>query len=650
LSLSHPFRRWLCVAALAALAALSGITTAQAAPIPFADRNVQLTAREQPVAQFLADLFGLVDLPVAVSERVRGAVNGNFDGSAERVWQQIARSFNLVAYYDGSVVHIAAPGELATRTLPVEPEIASRVRRAAQELNMLDGRHTLRSTSAGTLVASGTRRFIEQVEELARSQTAAVAARPPQGFEVHFLRYAWAHDVSIGFGGRQVVVPGVASIVRALMTSEPRSAIAVSPTEQRIGSTVPKLKGQGLGAQSRADGASGDTVAALLAAYGGGQENKATPAVGTVPAAGGAGASGPALVLVEPGQARVEADTRLNAVIVRDAPERLAQYRQLISALDVEPQALEIEARIIDLDTERLRELGINWRANHSRSSWLFGSGNSGDLLLNPGNTPPESITPSGRGAFLSAVLGGMNELALRINALQEQGAAKVVSSPQVLTLSNVEAVFDTSRTFYVRVAGRDEVDLFSVSAGTTLRVTPHVFRDNGQVRIKLLVAIDDGSLSQQAVDAIPIVERATINTQALIFEGESLLVGGLTRESTSDGVTKVPFLGDIPFIGALFRSSSQANRRTERLFLIAPRLIPARRLSQGSVAPAPGETGVASTPATAGPTAPPPPPASSPAATALPAPTAAQPAAPAPNTPRIPGPSEYDQPPVPTR
>jgi type III secretion protein C len=92
--------------------------TALAAPIPFAERNVQLTAREQPVALFLSDLFGLVDLPVSVSERVRGAVNGNFEGNAERVWMQIARSFNLVAYYDGSVVHIASPGELATRTLP----------------------------------------------------------------------------------------------------------------------------------------------------------------------------------------------------------------------------------------------------------------------------------------------------------------------------------------------------------------------------------------------------------------------------------------------------------------------------------------------------------------------------------------------------
>jgi type III secretion protein C len=171
------------VALLALLTLLAVPLRADAAPIPFAEREVQITAREQPVAQFLADLFGLVDLPVAVSERVRGAVNGRFEGDAARVWAGIARSFNLVAYYDGAVVHVYTPAELGTRTLPAAPDVALRVRRAAQELRMLDARHTLRSTAEGTLVAAGTRRFLEQIEELARGQSAAAAARPPKPIE-----------------------------------------------------------------------------------------------------------------------------------------------------------------------------------------------------------------------------------------------------------------------------------------------------------------------------------------------------------------------------------------------------------------------------------------------------------------------------------
>jgi type III secretion protein C len=304
---------------------------------------------------------------------------------------------------------------------------------------------------------------------------------------------------------------------------------------------------------------------------------------------------------------RVEADARLNAVIVRDLPERLSQYEQLIAALDVEPQALEIEATIIDVNTDRLRQLGINWRYTKGRSSLLFGRGDNSDLLLTP-TTPAGDITPTGKGGFISAVLGNANQFIARINALEEQGAAKVVSSPQVLTLSNVEAVFDNSSTFFVRVAGRDDVDLFNVSAGTTLRVTPHVFKDRGEVRIKMLVAIEDGSLSSRTVDTLPVVDRSSINTQAMIFEGESLLVGGITRESSNDEATKVPVLGDVPVIGALFRSTSKNSSRVERMFLISPRLSSGRRVAVEPATPRPAPAAPASGGSTPAPAPVPPP------------------------------------------
>ena len=578
-----------------------------AGTIPFAERDVQITAREQPIAQFLQDLFGFIDVPVSVSPAVKGAVNGNFSGPAERVYRSFAKSFGLIEYYDGAVVYVYTPAELNTRTLPVSNAVGERVMRNARELRLPDARNTLRMTQNGALIASGTKRFIDQIEDLVRGQAAANAAQPPLGFKVFYLRYAWAHDVATSFGGRLVTVPGVATIVRALMTADPRSQVSVLLNDQLIRPTVPKLRGQGLIGQGTLGAADANaqtpSAGALLSAYGSDAQNN--PQGGAVVSSGMtvAQANAIALGLGDLKQVRVEADTRLNAVIVRDAPERLPQYEQLIAALDVEPQPLEIEATIIDIDTDKARELGINWRATRGRYSLLFGNGTNSDLSLNGATTVPADITPIGKGGFVSAVLGGANELALRITALQEQGAAKIVSSPQVLTLSNVEAVLDTSKTFYVRVAGREQVDLFSVSAGTTLRVTPHVFKDRDEVRIKMLISIEDGSISQQQVDAIPVVDRASISTQALIFEGESLLIGGLTRESTSSGVTKVPFLGDIPFLGALFKRTSDSSRRTERMFLIAPRLASVRRVvSQAPAAPNnnPPVNGAAAVPAPA--------------------------------------------------
>src|SRR6185436_13054220 len=211
----------------------------------------------------------------------------------------------------------------------------------------------------------------------------------------------------------------------------------------------------------------------------------------------------------------IEAEPRLNAVIVRDAPERLPRYEQLIAALDVEPQSVEVEATIIDVNTDRARELGINWRWN-----------NDGREASYSGNVPTV-----GPGGVASVVLGSLGQFFARIRALQAEGAARVVSSPQLVTLSNVDAVFDNTQTFFVRVAGREEVDLFNVSAGTLLRVTPHVFRENNANRIKMMVQIEDGNLTARQVDQIPVVERSTINTQALIVEGESLLIGGMVRD-----------------------------------------------------------------------------------------------------------------------
>src|SRR6185369_10240209 len=236
----------------------------------------------------------------------------------------------------------------------------------------------------------------------------------------------------------------------------------------------------------------------------------------------------------------------LNAVIVRDLADRLPRYEQLIAALDVEPQSLEIEATIIDVNTDRMRELGVNWRWNNAGYGAAFAG----------------SVPTAGAGGIVSAVLGSAGQFFSRIRALQAEGAARVVSSPQVVTLSNVEAVFDNSSTFYVRVAGRDEVDLFNVSAGTTLRVTPHVFREEDTTRIKLLVQIEDGALSAQTVDTLPVVERSGINTQALIAEGESLLIGGMVRETNATSEDKVPGLGDVPVVGNLFKTKATQNTR----------------------------------------------------------------------------------------
>lgn len=610
---SRCFRGFLFAQAVAIVTLFTALapTVVEAGPLPNAFRKIAITAREQPLASFLQDLGAGVGVPVTVSPQLTGNVNGQFTGPAEKVLRDVSRIYNLATYFDGAVLHVVPAAELATRTFPMSRNTADKVIRDAYELGLPDERNVLRNTGNGGLVAIGTRRFIEQVDELVRAGHAArvAAAAPPApgllDFRVFYLRYAWAQDTTLNMGGRQVVVPGVASILRSLVGARASGAMGY---DQVLRPTQPKLKGQGLAGQGVGANNRGDAkrepiesqrarngAEALLTALANTQQNN--PQQQGQSENQGGGASG-----YDPNMVSIEVEPRLNAVIVRDTAERLPRYEQLIAALDVEPQSLEIEATIIDVNTDRARELGINWRWNNAG----YGAEFSG------------SVPTNGPGGIASAVLGSASQFLARIRALQSEGAARVVSSPQVVTLSNVEAIFDNSSTFFVRVAGREEVDLFNVSAGTQLRVMPHVFRDRNETRIKLLVNVEDGNLSNRQVDQIPVVERSTINTQALINEGESLLIGGMVREATAANEDKVPGLGDVPVVGNLFKTRTTSSARIERMFLITPRLAAARPDLSGAAVRA----GLAPAPTPA------------PVQTAAPVHTAANAAAPAPVAP----------------
>ena len=564
--------------ALAAVVMLAASTVALAAPMPNAGRNVSITAREQPIGVFLQNLFAAIDVPATISGDLKGNVNGTFVGPADKVLRDVTRVYSLITYYDGSVMHVVPSADLTQRTFALNASAGDRLLRSVNELGLPDARNYLTRTSDGNMFARGTRRFVEQIDDLLRAaQAQQVAPTQNSGvadFRVFYLRYAWAQDTTMAVGGRQVVIPGVASILRSLVGAYQYAPIG---REVLLKPTLPSLKGKGLAGQgvSHQEGkrtpaeARNDAVDVLVAALARTAQAAEAPQQQQT-------------TMPEGMQVHIEADPRMNAIIVRDLAERLPRYEQLIAALDVEPQTLEIEATIIDVNTDKARELGINWRWNNDGREASFSG----------------SVPTIGPGGIASAVLGSAGQFLARIRALQTEGVARVVSSPQVVTLSNVEAVFDNSSTFFVRVAGREQVDLFNVSAGTQLRVTPHVFRDRDQTRIKLLVNVEDGTLSNRQVDQIPVVDRSTVNTQALIAEGESLLIGGMVRETNASGEDKVPGLGDVPVVGNLFKTTTKQTARIERMFLITPRMAGSRPApasttlrsaqSSGSAAPAP--------------------------------------------------------------
>ncbi len=601
----------------------------EAATPPFAASEVSLTAREQPIGEFLKALFSQAGLTVVLSPELSGQVSGVFKGPASKVYGGVARAFNLLTYYDGVAVYVYPSTQISSRAVDVRPAESPRLQAAVRQLGLPDAQNQVR-VSNRMLVATGSKRFLDQVDELAKTSlpagaggaggqayvaTATAAAAPALQYRVYYLRYAWAEDVTLTFSGRQVTLPGVATILRSLINGGSGGG-AAQRTDAPPAGMLSGLRGQGLNPNGGRDLG---TLGFNLAAFGNmppAQNSDAWANVANNQAVGAAlQAAGGAAAAAE--QPRVVADNRLNAVIIRDTREHLAAYDQLVRALDVEPQLVQIDATVIDIDTDKVRELGagINLSDFTGDQQFNLGVGSGGNFSQSPNGT-----IGAGNGGVLDTQLSaGPIKLRVGIQALIQKNAAKIVARPEVVTLSDVEAVFDNSRTFYVRVSGYASSDLYNINAGTTLRVTPHVMRDNGETRVRLLIAIQDGTLTGQTVDKIPVVQNSGINTQALLAEGQSVLLGGLVTDADTKTIDKVPLFGDIPGLGFFFRSSSKEYAHTERLFLITPRLVSvgaANGLPPGSHAP----MAYAPQAAPAGaPTPPPPPPKTPPTATTKP-------------------------------
>jgi type III secretion protein C len=558
-------KRWLFCLLLALCAAAASAATAT-----WPDARITMQAQERPLREFLSDLFGAVGMRVSISEGVTGRVSGRFNDKPEAIFAQLVQANNLLPYHDGAVMHVASANEVGGKSIAVAPDEGRAVIAAVARLGV-DGRHqSAQLVGDGRLLkVRGSPPFIRDVEDLVESRrrvpareapapgapgAVAINSPPPAALPApagptivrsFALKHASAADVVLYQNGQPITVPGVATMLGAMLGDGSLPQPYAAGNRNLGNGNVEKLRGRGLrryGVNAAADELEPNRAA--------------SPQRADAP-------TGPR------GATRIVADRTLNAVVVRDTAEAMPQIEQMIGELDKSPQLVEIQVTIIDIDQSKLQDLGFDWRFNDGRTSLQLGGG---------GAQPPATAG----GLIFNTVLGDVGRFFARINALASEGAARVSSRPQVLTINNMEAVLTSDQSFYVRVAGNQDVDLFNVTAGTALRVTPFVVGEAGAPQIRLTVTIEDGSISNDAaVDGIPVVDRSSLNTQAVIFSGENLLLGGLVRERDIKNTDKVPLLGDIPAVGKLFQRTTTTQSRKERLYLITPRLVSDQRATR---------------------------------------------------------------------
>lgn len=258
----------------------------------------------------------------------------------------------------------------------------------------------------------------------------------------------------------------------------------------------------------------------------------------------------------------INADPTLNAIILRDTPEKIALYKDLITKLDIPASRIEIALYIIDVDTQSAGSLGIDWGGTLSRGNTKIG-------ILS---------TLSSQGTATGTLLNqtGLDQLLANIHLLQTEGYARMVSRPTILTLENNPALIDHNETYYVKINGERVAELKGITYGTLLQLTPRIIREKSNMLLDMTLHIEDGNQKAGNNDnnSIPTINRTVIDTIARVEFGQSLLIGGIYRDEEFKTKSQIPLLGDIPWIGTLFRSETTRERRAIRLFIIKPKII----------------------------------------------------------------------------
>lgn len=300
---------------------------------------------------------------------------------------------------------------------------------------------------------------------------------------------------------------------------------------------------------------------------------------------------------------KVSVDERTNTLIVLETSDRLASIRKLVAKLDISVRQVLIESRIVIANNDFARTLGVRFGVTGTRaaSNHLLvgtGSGSGADTMVNSALTNQQTNTnqspypielpgansrynfnlPAGgtAGSIAFAILGRNTLLDLELSALQQEGRGEVISSPRVITSNQKEAVIKQGTEIpYQQAASSGATSVSFKEAVLSLTVTPHITPDD---RIRMDLRVTKDSVGQVVPTANggsnPSIDKREISTQVLVQSGETVVLGGIHEQEKRESTTKVPFFGDLPFIGVLFRRNSTVDQNTELLIFVTPKVL----------------------------------------------------------------------------
>ncbi|OQX70340.1 MAG: pilus assembly protein PilQ [Sorangiineae bacterium NIC37A_2] len=298
----------------------------------------------------------------------------------------------------------------------------------------------------------------------------------------------------------------------------------------------------------------------------------------------------------------IAVDDRTNTLIVRDVSGALDQVEELTRALDTQTPQVLVEARIVEATSTYLKDIGIQWGGSGAMSA---ATGNPTGLVFpnsigvvggaSDANTPTQGMSPftptvpnpnfavnlpatagTGRGGALGLTFGSIDNnvnLAVRLSAAESSGMLRILSSPRVLTLDNLEAKISQGTLIPFSQVSAQGVQTVFQEAKLQLLVRPHVTAD-GSVQMRVKINRDEPDFNQTSARGDPTILKREAQTELLVMDGHTAVIGGIFTRNTGRNLDQVPFFGDIPVLGVLFQRRRSSDTRGELVIFITPRIV----------------------------------------------------------------------------
>ena len=288
-------------------------------------------------------------------------------------------------------------------------------------------------------------------------------------------------------------------------------------------------------------------------------------------------------------------DERTNSLLVTETAQKLQEFRRVVKLLDVPIRQVLVEARIVIANSSFDEELGVQWGVSgvdtiNSNDGLLYGGNTAsiidsindiaeaapGDPILFPDSLNVDLGVANPTGSFAVGFVKEDVILQMELSALEAQGRGEIVSQPKVITGDKQEAVIKSgSEVPYQESSANGETTISFKEAVLKLQVTPSITPDD---RIIMTLEINQDSIGDLVPSGnggtVPTIDTTELTTQVLVGNGETVVLGGVFRTVDVQSESKVPVLGDIPYLGRLFSNSSVTQEKTETLIFITPRIL----------------------------------------------------------------------------